>query len=399
MNTPPPNYTSTVSRAASTIELLATTIPHSSKNDQNTDDYYKGLALALSSSLFIGVSFIIKKKGLLNVARRSSVRAGKGGYAYLREWMWWAGMLSMVIGEAANFAAYAFAPAILVTPLGALSVLVSAVCASKLLKERLNLLGKIGCLLCVVGSTIVVIHAPKSGEVTTMLELELKLKAPGFLFYTVAIITTACVLIFWAGPKYGHTNILVYIAICATIGSLTVVCCKGLGIVIKQTLAGDSQLSNPVAWMILIATGACVLVQLNFLNKALDIYNTSVVSPIYYVMFTTLAIVASAILFREWAHLNAKDSLGSMCGFFTIITGVFLLHTFKDLEFSMKDLYGSVISLKIAESNPRAVANGEVSVLMSQIEQEDEDNVDSDEKYMAKASSSRTHRAEMHSTF
>ena len=55
----------------------------------------------------------------------------------------------------------------------------SAVCASKLLKERLNLLGKIGCLLCVVGSTIVVIHAPKSGEVTTMLELELKLKAPG----------------------------------------------------------------------------------------------------------------------------------------------------------------------------------------------------------------------------
>ena len=77
MNTPPPNYTSTVSRAASTIELLATTIPHSSKNDQNTDDYYKGLALALSSSLFIGVSFIIKKKGLLNVARRSSVRAGK----------------------------------------------------------------------------------------------------------------------------------------------------------------------------------------------------------------------------------------------------------------------------------------------------------------------------------
>ena len=30
----------------------------------------------------------------------------------------------MVVGEAANFSAYAFAPAILVTPLGALSVLV-----------------------------------------------------------------------------------------------------------------------------------------------------------------------------------------------------------------------------------------------------------------------------------
>lgn len=30
----------------------------------------------------------------------------------------------MIVGEAANFAAYAFAPAILVTPLGALSIIV-----------------------------------------------------------------------------------------------------------------------------------------------------------------------------------------------------------------------------------------------------------------------------------
>lgn len=47
------------------------------------------------------------------------------------------------IGETANFIAYAFAPASLVTPLGALSVLVSAVLAAKYLNEKLNLLGKV----------------------------------------------------------------------------------------------------------------------------------------------------------------------------------------------------------------------------------------------------------------
>lgn len=47
------------------------------------------------------------------------------------------------VGEAANFAAYAFAPASLVTPLGALSVLVASVLASKFLNEKLNLLGKV----------------------------------------------------------------------------------------------------------------------------------------------------------------------------------------------------------------------------------------------------------------
>jgi hypothetical protein len=38
--------------------------------------------------------------------------------------MWWAGTTTMVFGEIANFLAYSYAPAILVTPLGAVSVLV-----------------------------------------------------------------------------------------------------------------------------------------------------------------------------------------------------------------------------------------------------------------------------------
>lgn len=47
-----------------------------------------------------------------------------GGYSYLAQPLWWAGMISMLVGEVANFSAYAFAPAILVTPLGALSIIV-----------------------------------------------------------------------------------------------------------------------------------------------------------------------------------------------------------------------------------------------------------------------------------
>lgn len=82
-----------------------------------------GLCLAVSSSAFIGSSFIIKKKGLKR-AGASGTRAGVGGYSYLSEPLWWAGLLTMVVGEVANFAAYAFAPAILVTPLGTLSILV-----------------------------------------------------------------------------------------------------------------------------------------------------------------------------------------------------------------------------------------------------------------------------------
>lgn len=49
-------------------------------------------------------------------------------------------------------------------------------------------------------------------------------------------------------------------------------------------------------WVQVVAV--CVVTQMNYLNKALDLFNTAIVSPIYYVMFTTFTITASIILFQ-----------------------------------------------------------------------------------------------------
>lgn len=64
-------------------------------------------------------------------------------------------MSLMVIGEILNFGAYAFTAAILVTPLGALSVVIAAILSSIFLKEKLTLFGKLGCALCLIGATII----------------------------------------------------------------------------------------------------------------------------------------------------------------------------------------------------------------------------------------------------
>lgn len=77
----------------------------------------------------------------------------------------------VIIGEIANFAALAFAPAILVTPLGALSVLIGAVLGSYFLKEELGTLGKLGCVICLIGSVIIVLHAPPDADIQTIDEI------------------------------------------------------------------------------------------------------------------------------------------------------------------------------------------------------------------------------------
>ncbi|XP_026558746.1 magnesium transporter NIPA2-like [Pseudonaja textilis] len=297
-------------------------------------EFYVGVSLAITSSLFIGSSFILKKKGLLRLNDRGAVRAGLGGHAYLREWLWWGGLISMGIGEAANFAAYAFAPATLVTPLGALSVLVSAVLASYFLNEQLNIHGKIGCLLCILGSTVMVIHAPQEETVASLDSMLEKLKDPGFIVFATCVLVSSALLIFVAGPRYGQKNVLVYILICSSIGSLSVACVKGLGIALKELFAGKAAWKEPLGWALFLSLAVCIGIQINYLNKALDIFNTSVVTPIYYVLFTTAVMTCSAILFKEWQHLVLMNIVGTISGFLTIVLGIFLLHAFRDVPFS-----------------------------------------------------------------
>ncbi|KAJ6379413.1 hypothetical protein OIU76_016113, partial [Salix suchowensis] len=194
-----------------------------------------------------------------------------GGYAYIYEPLWWIGMITMIVGEIANFAAYAFAPAILVTPLGALSIIISAVLAHVMLQEKLHIFGILGCVLC-VSQLFSCMHA--------------------------IVIAAVIVIIIRVIPYYGQTHVMVYISVCSLMGSLSVMSVKALGIALKLTFSGMNQLLYPQTWTFTLVVLACVITQINYLNKALDTFNTAVVSPIYYVMFTTLTILASVIMFK-----------------------------------------------------------------------------------------------------
>lgn len=245
----------------------------------------------------------------------------------------------MGLGEVLNFTAYMFAPASLVTPLGALSVIITAILASRFLNERLNLLGKMGCCLCVIGSTIVVIHSPKETEITDLNLLIEKASDSNFIIYVLSVLFVAAFIAFYLGPRIGNKNVVVYVVLCSSIGSLTVMSCKALGLAIKETISGKSNdFGIGLPYMLVLISAVFIAIQMNYLNKALDVFNTSIVTPIYYVIFTTLVIVASAILFKEWKSMDATNIVGDLCGFLVVICAVFLLNGFKDMDVSIEDV-------------------------------------------------------------
>ncbi|GFY47351.1 hypothetical protein TNIN_94491 [Trichonephila inaurata madagascariensis] len=228
----------------------------------------------------------------------------------------------------------------------------AAIFSSRYLGERLNLLGKIGCFLCIIGSTVIVLHSPKEGTVDSIERLGQLLLEPGFVIYMTAIIFASCFLVVFCVPRFGSSNVVVYILICSMIGSLSVMECKGLGLALRETIAGSrNEFRNLLAWFFVISLIFCVTVQINYLNKALDTFNTSVVTPVYYVFFTTFVISASAILFKEWGNMATADVVGSLCGFFTVICGIFLLNVFREWDISIGNLSNLLQKKEDVKSN------------------------------------------------
>ncbi|PNH40958.1 hypothetical protein VD0004_g6121 [Verticillium dahliae] len=317
--------------------LLATTNHVYTRADLGGDPssrpaFYKtvGICLAIASGLFIGVSFILKKMGLLAANAKYNEEAGEG-YGFLKNAYWWGGMTLMILGELCNLAAYAFTDAILVTPLGALSVVVTTVLSAIFLKERLSMVGKVSCFLCLVGSVVIVMNAPQQSAVATIEQMQDFVIKPGFLSYAGVIIIGFFVAAFWAGPKWGKKTMLVYISICSWIGGLSVVATQGLGAAILTQIEGTPQFNKWFIYVLLVFVIGTLLIEIVYLNKALNIYNAAMVTPTYYVYFTSTTIITSAVLFRGFKG-SANQIVSVVMGFLTICAGVVLLQLSKSAK-------------------------------------------------------------------
>ncbi|EGE86906.1 hypothetical protein RJZ56_001606 [Blastomyces dermatitidis] len=289
-----------------------------------------GISLAVGSGLFIGVSFVIKKVGLLKANAKYNEDPGEG-MGYLKVWWWWVGMALMIIGEIFNFVAYAFVDAILVTPLGALSVVVTTILSAIFLKERLSFVGKVGCFNCIIGSVIIAMNAPTQSSVATIQDMQRFVISPGFLTWAGLIIVGCTFIALWAGPRYGNRSMFVYISICSLVGGLSVVATQGLGAAIISQIQGISQFKEWFLYVLLVFVIATLLTEIIYLNKALNIFNAALVTPTYYVFFTSSTIITSAILFQGFKG-TAISITTIIMGFLQICSGVVLLQLSKSAK-------------------------------------------------------------------
>lgn len=284
-----------------------------------------GIILAVVSGLLIGSSFVFKKKGLLQSQEGGA--AGEG-VAYLKSWLWWLGMIMMILGEICNFAAYAFVEAIVVTPLGALSVVVCAILSSIFLNEKLSFFGWLGCALCIMGSVVIALNGPKEESVGKIREFQKLFIAPGFLTWIGVLITASIVIVIFFAPKYGKDSMFWYIMVCSMIGGISVSVTTGLGASIVTTAKGENQFNHWFMYFLIIFVIVTLLTEVYYLNMALALFNTAMVTPTYYVIFTFFTMVTTIVLFQG-LKASPTQIITIVLAFFIICVGITILQMSK----------------------------------------------------------------------
>ncbi|KAK2460185.1 hypothetical protein APHAL10511_007776 [Amanita phalloides] len=284
-----------------------------------------GIILAICSGLLIGSSFVFKKKGLL---RSQAGGAAGEGVAYLKSPLWWTGMSLMILGELCNFAAYAFVEAVVVTPLGALSVVICAILSSFFLNETLTFFGWLGCSLCILGSVIIALNGPQEQSVGQIRQFEKMFLAPGFLAYGSVLIAASLTIIFYFGPKYGKKQMVWYILVCSMIGGISVSVTTGLGAAIVETAFGDNQFKFWFMYFLMGFVVITLLTEVYYLNVALALFNTAMVTPTYYVIFTFFSMITTIVLFKG-LQSSASQIITLVMGFLVICVGITILQMSK----------------------------------------------------------------------
>ncbi|KAJ3194158.1 hypothetical protein HK101_003362, partial [Irineochytrium annulatum] len=153
-----------------------------------------------------------------------------------------------------------------------------------------------------------------------------------FIVYCFLCMFAVLYLIYYISPRYGEKNPIVYISICSIVGSFLVLSMQGFGSAVVYTAnhwADDNQFLLWETYPLLGFIIFMVMAQLHFLNKALGQFSTAIVTPVYYVFFTSMTLLSSAVLFRGFAVESVTAGVSLIFGFFVIVGGVGLLFQYS----------------------------------------------------------------------
>ncbi|KAM9736672.1 NIPA-like protein 3 isoform 2-T2 [Dama dama] len=265
-----------------------------------------GALLAIFGHLVVSIALNLQKYCHIRLAGSKDPRA------YFKTKTWWLGLFLMLLGELGVFASYAFAPLSLIVPLSAVSVI------------GRYILSFVGCGLAIVGTYLLVTFAPNSHEKMTGDNIIRHLVSWPFLLYMLVEIILFCLLLYFYKERNAN-NIVVILLLVALLGSMTVVTVKAVAGMLVLSIQGNLQLDYPIFYVMVVCMVATAVYQAAFLGQASQMYDSSLIASVGYILSTTVAITAGAVFYLDFLGQDVLHVCMFALGCLIAFLGVFLI--------------------------------------------------------------------------
>lgn len=285
-----------------------------------------GTLLAIFGNLIISISLSVQKYSHVRLSGSKDARM------YFKTKTWWAGLMLMLVGELGVFASYGFAPLSLIAPLNAVAVIASAILGHIFIREKWKvkeflrhyILAFIGCGLTIAGTYLLVTFGPNSHEKLTAKNIVKHLVGWPVLLYLLVEIIVFCLLLYFYKQRNAKYIIIILLLV-AVLGSTTIVTVKAVSAMIVLSIQGSLQLGYPIFYVMFVCMVTTAVFQASFLSQASQLYDTSQIASINYILSTSMAITAGAVVYVDFKGEDILHICLFILGCLTAFLGVFLI--------------------------------------------------------------------------
>ncbi|KAK1915250.1 hypothetical protein P3342_003057 [Pyrenophora teres f. teres] len=191
-----------------------------------------------------------------------------------------------------------------------------------MLKEPFRKRDALGVIIAVGGAVTVVLSAndnnPKlgPGEVWDLIR---RWEFETYLGITVGVMMVLMV----ASNRYGEKNILIDLGLVGLFGGYTALSTKGVASLLSYTLW--RAITFPVFYLLVAILVGTAVMQIKYINRALQRFDATQVIPVQFVLFTLSVIGGSAVLYRDFERTSAEDAGKFVGGCALTFFGVWLI--------------------------------------------------------------------------
>lgn len=139
----------------------------------------------------------------------------------------------------------------------------------------------------------------------------------------LGVTCTLIVILMVASNKFGEKTILIDVGLVGLFGGYTALSTKGVSSLLTYSIW--RVVTFPITYLLVAVLVLTAVMQVKYINRALQRFNATMVIPTQFVAFTLSVIIGSAILYRDFERQTPEDGIKFGCGCALTFFGVWCI--------------------------------------------------------------------------